>query len=355
MKTMKVYQLLATFAVAGTICSQAQTTWQTRMIQQQIGGATGIPELVGNKGAKPSLPIGENGSRFELWGWKFEGALLVSEELLDTTEVGTYGPRAEIIITTLDPYEPFPRTRVDQPFSVTYAVTGLIDDGPGVPLASRKVLTSHHADLYTAGSFDGSSIEATNRISHFNLRENGNQEFDFLVTNLTAPDLARRAGRERFEIQALADGDTPQRIIAEAAVEVYPLPEGYIAGIDTEKVHTKLPEFRANVWRAYPSSSTWVEIYSGEYAAGKRGDLLGSTLETPSAAHPEPFSQISFTEFPQFLQPTEEGKVTLVLRTSSPFPGESIEEGGMIIDYLTFSVGGTLEIRAMITTSEVAP
>ena len=108
MKTKKVIALL----LLGTLYASAQTeVWQTRMIQSQIGGATGIPELVQDRGSRPSLPIGENGSRFELWGWRFVDGRLASEELLESTEVGAYRPTAEIFITSNDRFDRFHRCR----------------------------------------------------------------------------------------------------------------------------------------------------------------------------------------------------------------------------------------------------
>ena len=335
-----------------TALSHSQTTvWQTRMIQSQLGGATGIPELVTNRGSSPSLPIGENGSRFELWGWKFVDGQLVSEELLDSTEVGTYLPTAEVYITSADSHSGFHRSRVDQPFTVTIDVENLIDAStPDVPDASKRVLVEHWVDLYTEGSYDGESVESSTLVRDFYISADApRQTFNFPVTNIVAPDIARRSGRERFIVYALADAEAPLREIASNEITMLPIPEGYISGMDLNQVHKSLPNFDATVYRVYPGGSTWVEIYDGTFSADTRGVRLETTFEASGYDYSVSLNQLNFRDFPTILQPRTSGSKTLVLRTSSPFPGESIAEGGIILDYSTIDMENTLKINGMLT------
>lgn len=343
---------VATTALLSLMSASAQVTWQTRMIQTQISGATGLPELVVHKGTKPSLPIGTNGSRFELWGWQLNGSTIMEENLLATTEVGTYKPQAIIIIATLDPYTGFLRSRVDQPFTVTYKISGLKPSGPGNPISSQKVRVEHYADLYVAGCYDGTQVASRTLVRSFEITTNGDTPFTFPVTNITATDLAKRAGRERFIVYGLADGTTSERIIAQANLEIYPLPEGNLANLDPLKIYRSLPPFTATVLRSYPLSSTWVELYQGNYSATKRGTTLGTTRETPSLLYPEPAALLTFDTFPIALQPTVNGSVTFVVRTSSPYPGESIQDGGMILSYATIQMKTNLTLNTMLTTVE---
>ncbi len=339
--------------ILSTAIAASQTVlWQTRMIQMQLGGATGIPELVADEGSRPSLPIGPNGSRFELWGWKLINGVLSSEELLATTEVGTYSPNVDVVITSSDPFAGFHRTRVDQPFSVSFDVSNLLPDGQDIPAASQMVLVEHHADLYPLDSFDGGTVESTNLVRSFIIEQNGLTSYNFPVTNITAPDLARRAGRERLVVYALADGATPQREIASNQITIYPVAEGDLIGLDTTREYKLIPNFSARVWRAYPASSTWLEIYDGEFGAGTRGTKLPSTLETAGHVAPPAFSTIEVGDLPLEFQPTTSGRKTIVLRSSSPFPGESIEEGGRVLAHQTISIGNIITVNAMFSTIE---
>lgn len=332
--------------------SQTTTVWQTRMLQSQIQGAVGIPELVANQGERPSLPIGAKGSRFELWGIQMTGGSIVSQKLLDTTEVGIYLPAAEITIATADPHTGFHRSRVDQPFTVSYKISNLIAAASNVPTAATKVLVEHYVDLYTLDSFDGSSIASTVLFRSFELNVNGTHSYPFAVTNLTAPDLIRRSGRERFIVHALADGTTPQRQIAKAEIIMCPVSAGSIVGIDTTKTYKSLPPFTAQVWRSYPVTSTWVEVYDGEYSAGKRGTKLATTFETPGHVLPNRYTELFYPTFPTNVQPTVVGRKTIVLLASSPFSPESIAQGGRILDYKTVNVGNQITVNGLVTTLE---
>lgn len=344
--------LLLAASLAATAGENSVTIWQTRVQQIQAGGAVDAPRLVEDAGTKPSLPIGENGSLFQLWGWKFVDGRIVSETLLDTTEVGTYLPEAEIRITTNDPFTQFKRSRVDQPFSVSFEVSGLLPSGAGVPGSARWVFVEHHADVYKAGTFDGELIESTHLVNQGYISQNGVITIPFASTNMPVADVARRAGRERFIVYALEDGNVPKRAIAEAVVQMYPVPEGSILGIDESRKLSQVPDFQVTAQRLYPGSSTWVEMYEGGYAAGKRGVKFPNTLELPSHVVPLDSAYMEFEDFTPKLHPSKNGSYTLVLRTSSPFPGESIEAGGMELDAKTIELGLTLRVNSMLTTME---
>jgi hypothetical protein len=339
--------------IVSTIAAYSQATfWQTRMIQSQVEGAVGIPEIVANNGERPSLPIGAKGSRFDLWGIKITNGAIARQEMLDSTEVGVYLPKAEITIKSNDPHTGFYRSRVDQPFSVSYKISNLLPASRAVPEAAQKVLVEHYADLYKSESYDGTVIESSKLVRSFYLETNATHTFSFPVTNISAPDIVRRSGKERFVVYALADSTVPKREIAKAEIVMYPVPEGILSGIDESMTYRSLPTFNASLWRVYPKTSTWVEIYDGAYSAEKRGNALSSTFETPGHLVPETFAMLEFSTFPTSLQPTTKGWKTFVLRASSPFANESIAEGGRVLAHKTISVGAILSVNAMLTTIE---
>lgn len=345
---------IAALLILSAAFLQAQNVeWQTRIIQTQLGGAVGTPQLVDDNGSKPSLPIGANGSRFELWTWRFLDGEFISEELLDTTEVGTYLPTAEITINTADPFEGFHRSRVDQPFTVTFDADNLrANSEGGAPISSRRVLVEHHVDLFTDGNFDGTSIESTELVRSFFLNDNDPLVVNYAVTNITAPDIARRAGRERFIIYALEDGDTPQRVIASDEVLILPLSEAFITILSEKEIYKTLPDFDSTIHRAYPGSSTWVEVYDGQFSGSKRGFRLNTTFEATGHDYTADPKVIQLRDFPIEVQPALAGFKTIVLRSSSPFGGESIEAGGIVLAHETVRVGNVMRINAMVTDME---
>lgn len=344
--------LIALFVIGTSMLHAQLPVWQTRMIQSQIRGATGLPELVTDAGSRDSLPIGPDGSRFELWGWKLVSGVLESETLLASTEVGTYLPRAEVKITSADPFPEFARTRVDKPFTTEIKVENLLPESPENPEPSQKVFVEHYADLFTAGNYDGTSIAATQLVRSFHINQNGTTTYSFPVTNITAPDLARRAGRERFIVYALADGAVPMRPIASQTIAIYPAAEAVFAGLDETQIYRALPEFTVTVLRAYPGSSTWVEVYDGSFSSGSRGTRMPSTLEAAGHLAPPPLSVLLFKDLPDEFQPKLKTFKTFVVRSSAPFPGETIPEGGRILAYKTIRVDNTIAINAQMTSLE---
>ena len=353
---MKTLLLLISIGSINSICAQQSSVhWETRVQQTQIGGAVGTPMLVTRMGNQQSLPIGERGSIFTLWGWKIKDGQVIYEEQIDSKQVGTYLPEAHIDISTGDPFADFDRSRVDRPFDVDINVEGLLPPNPeaGIPDASTRVMVRHYADLYTEGTFDGKSVESERLVSEEYISQSGITKKSFPSTNITAPDgkVAQRAGQERFVVYALADGDSPQRIIAQSVVQIYPYPSGEITGIDETRAYVGLPDFVAAANNVYPGSSTWLEIYFGDFESGKRGERFPATREMLDR-FPANFVNLDFTDFVPRVQPYTSGRHTLVLRTSSPFLGESIEEGGIMLSNTPIQMGQTIQVNSSVTTME---
>jgi hypothetical protein len=346
---MKPFLLLLLSSIVSY--SQGTIVWQTRMLQTQIQGAVGIPELVADEGQRPSLPIGAKGSRFELWGIQIVNGSIAREELISATEVGLYLPNAKISITTNDPFTDFPRSRVDQPFTVFFEVSNLLPAGPTIPTAATKVSVEHYVDLYDLDSFDGTAITSTVLFNSFELSTNGVHPRPYKETNLPIP-LDKRSGRERFIVYALADGPTPRREIAKAEVIMCPKTEGRIVGLDPTKTYKSLPDFSVEISRIYPGTETWLEVYDGGYSEEKRGIKLTTQSPTPGWNFPNKFSLLPIKNLPSTVQPTASGEKTIVLRASSPFANESLAAGGYPLDRVTVPVGSKISINATVTTIE---
>ena len=140
---------IATLLLLGTVQASAQASAYTNFIrqsQQDTGVVWDMPVVP--SGSSPSaLVLGSGGSLFQLWTIQQASA---ADYLLDQKLVGAYLPTADIKITTLDPYSKVHRTRVDQPFTVTITVGGLLT-GANAPLAATQVLFERHIGAYQAG------------------------------------------------------------------------------------------------------------------------------------------------------------------------------------------------------------
>src|SRR5690606_16529057 len=106
-----------------------------RQTQQDTGVVWSMPVVPKGESASP-LTLESKGALFQLWTIEQSAA---KDYLLDQKLVGAYLPSASLRITTGDPYSRVPRTRADQPFTVTYDVAGLLA-GAGIPEAATKVL-----------------------------------------------------------------------------------------------------------------------------------------------------------------------------------------------------------------------
>lgn len=225
---MKTYLLLGTL-----LCSHAHAAGEgfmnfIRQQQKTTGVVWSMPVVpVGN--GPSQLPLEQDGALFQLWTIVQATA---KDHLLDQKLVGAYLPSAAISIRTLDPYSAVPRTRADQPFTVTFNVSGLLS-GAGLPEASTRVLLEHHLANYKG---EQKSIPAAQAISGTPLSSsyliaNGTSEQTFAVTNLKAADATLATGEEHFVIHALGDGSAQQTQLATAHVHVWPVASGTIQGI----------------------------------------------------------------------------------------------------------------------------
>ena len=129
---------------------------------------------------------------FQLWTIN---QTTIKDYLLDQKLVGAYLPKADVKITTLDPYTPVTRTRVDQPFTVEIQVSDLLT-GTGIPTAASKVLLEQHIQNYAAGqtSLDPTVVAANTPLSTAYITENGKTTLKFPASSLTArrPDQGQR-------------------------------------------------------------------------------------------------------------------------------------------------------------------
>lgn len=312
-----------------------------RQTQQSTGVVWSVP--VGSTGAaaSPGL-LEEEGALFQLWTIEQATA---KEYLLDQKLVGTYLPQASVTVTTGDPYSIAPRTRVDQPFTVTVNVSGLLS-GTGLPVAATRVLLEQHLANYTATKTSFTPAEATSGTPATSayIVKNGSSPFSFPVSNLTAADPRKAQGEEHFVVHALSDGTLTQTQIASGHVQVWPMATGTISGIkDGDRIRSKAPEVTLAMQDLYPANSTYLQIYKGGKAPGTKGEKLTASNRTWD----EDVSLDDTRTFSGYDAAfKEDGTYTMELLTDTPF------KEGELLHSVTFIVDRALEVRAQLGSLE---
>jgi len=291
--------------------------------------------------------VGPDGSIFELWSLH---NLTASEYLLDEQYVSSYLPNAQLSITSADPYSLVPRTRVDQPFTVTVVVSGLDDGSSGtppedIPEAAKKVRFKHVARLYDEGSheFPAESGNSTVIQNSF-IDGNGSTGLTYSVTSLTGPDLTQVEGEEVFTISTLDDFGVSASVLDSKRIQIWPIASGSISGIDTAVRYVEIPLIQVDLLDLYPASETYVRAY------------LGSPVPNPTNSFLVPSSYVKITDsVPQNrdLSLTElneafsrEGPYTLELIHVTPFGYDLLDQ------VYPLQVDRTIEVNIDLFTKE---
>lgn len=188
----------------------------------------------------------ETSSVFELWSVNAETG---EEHLLDVKTVSSYHPEAEISISSADPYELIPRTRADQPFTVTYSVSGLVTDDPEVQEPAKAVTVVH--DVKSGGS---------TRTTQNEVRKNTqNEVLNIAAASPTSPE--SYFGEQVFTIYALPDvGMDEATELASQKVIILPKGTGVFTGIDPDDVYPMAPPIKISMTNMYPSSDAYIRV-----------------------------------------------------------------------------------------------
>lgn len=331
---MKSISLL--FAISA-LSASAQTAGYVSFIRQtsqESGIAWDMP--VADTGTASSVqPLEGVGSLFQLWTIEQTTG---KDYLLDQKLVGTYLPKADIKITTLDPYPLATRTRVDQPFSVEIRVADLLT-GTGLPDASTKVLLEQHAQAYVNGqvSLEPAVVVANPPLYSAYISQNGPTVMKFATSSLTAPDPTKSLGEEHFVVHALADGKLTQTQIASAHVQVWPVASGTILGVSqNEKFHYQIPTLQLNLYDLYPRSDTYLTVYEGTSINGVEGKLVKAF---PVDRDRSVSTILEVTELSAAIG--ADGPYTIALTSETVYGTE------LLCDPITFTIKRTIAVNAM--------
>ncbi|MEJ6779079.1 MAG: hypothetical protein QNK86_06355 [Akkermansiaceae bacterium] len=184
---------------------------------------------------------------------------------LDEKTVSSYHPQSAVRITSADPYEAIPRTRVDYPFNVEYDITGLITDDPDVQDAAKSVVFDHRIVAYAPGATEAAADATWTLHDHDPVGQNGTHYINNILTQIESDNLPDARGEEIFSIYANPDwGVAPDAsLLAQQRVQIWPIAKGTVSGIDTAVEYAKLPVVTVELVDLYPASTTYLRVYKG--------------------------------------------------------------------------------------------
>jgi hypothetical protein len=330
-------KLLSLLLALSSLQGFAQSTNYKNFVRQTQQGTGVVWDMqdVASKGSAPSVLLLESGgSLFQLWTINQTTG---KDHLLDQKLVGAYLPKADVKITTLDPYT-VARTRVDQPITVEIDVSGLLS-GTGIPLAASKVLLEQHIQGYTTGqnSLDPTVVAANTPHSSAFITQNGKTTLEFNASSLTAENPLKASGEEHFIVHALADGTVTQSQIASAKVKVWPIATGTIGGITNGgEYRNVIPTVRLDMQDLYPSSDTYLMLYEGTAGSGGSGKVVWSKPWDSDV----PLSLLDTSDELNALI-TKDGTYTIALMSKTIF------DTRLLCETVTFSVKRSIAVNAM--------
>ncbi|WP_411827254.1 hypothetical protein [Luteolibacter sp. AS25] len=322
-----------------------------RQTQQLATNVTWDMPVESEGSSAAALLVEDGGSLFQLWTINKETA---ADYLLDQKLVGTYLPKGNITINTVDSYNDVPRIRADQPFSVDFNVSNLLT-GDDIPLAAKNVLIEQHVPSSTVANLIGNLLTTIEAISGVPLTygyisTNGITTVNYLSTSIEASDPRKAAGEEHFVMHALSDGEFEQTQIASAYLQVWPMSDGTISGIeDNEEITGTPPPLTIALNDLYPDSSTEVRLYSSD---NPEGTVLPDSVLVLDQEFPE--NRVLVVEDYGHLLTGDENH-TLQLLTTTPFDTLVLDEIPFRHTEKSFQVTKkNLRVNAMLVDSELS-
>lgn len=313
-----------------------------RQIQQGSGVVWDMQNVAAKGAANSALLLETGGSLFQLWTIN---QTIPKDYLLDQKLVGAYLPKADVKIITLDPYVEA-STRVDQPFTVEVQVSDLIS-GTGIPEAASRVLLQRCVGSFAPGqsSLDPNVVAASTPVETSLITQNGKTTVRIPASALTATNPLKASGEEHFIINALADGNIRQTMIASAKIKVWPIATGSISGVTQgTEYRGAIPTVQLALDDLYPRSDTFFMLYDGTGNSGA-GKLIRPSHPCDSTAPQS--TNITSNELNTLI--TKDGTYTVALMSKTVF------DTRLLCDPITFSVKRTISINAMQTYSKDGP
>lgn len=267
-------------------------------------------------------------------------------QLIDETSVGTHLPQGTIVLRSEDSYFP-PRTRADRPYSLTFAVRNLADPedprGGITKTVMERDFKVYHPDLHVPfpnGSGQGTYSEA------YEFSKNGDFTDATIYGALPFERPTKMIGEESFVAKVPLNDDGREVNIASATIQIWPMCEASVEGIEQGKRYLGVPpEARVVFKDLYPDSVAYAQIYKGSPSLGRTGQVIGSSVISFNTYAPQsPVVPLILEEDDL----TGDGTYTIEVLTVTPFNGRQPER----VAYVSFDLDRTIEVRGTMANSE---
>jgi hypothetical protein len=170
------------------------------------------------------------------------------------------------------------------------------------------------------------------------------------VLPVAAPVAANKAvGTETYTIYTWPTGTTPQSQLAAATIQVWPVADATITGIENGKIYKDVPTTGTVTLRdLYPRSTTYAQVYAGAAALGVKGTTLPSTPVAFDTFSPQN-AMLTMADLGDAMKDSTgnipDGVYTLEIVTITPFNNGAAER----LTYVTFTIARTIKISGGFT------
>jgi len=334
------------FSLAAGLVANPAADYVNFIRQTQADSGVEWDVTVASSGASLSPEgVGDPGSFFQLWSIHSPTA---KTYLLDEQYVSSYLPSARLTINTMDPYTSVPRTRVDQPFSVTITVEGLYEgtDLTDIPDAALNVAFAHSVVNYPDGThtLPTGAGAAPIMIREGYVKANGDTVVRYELTNLSGADLTQVEGEERFTVSSLADYGIAASVMDSKRVQVWPVATGSISGLSKTKRYIDIPPITVILDDLYPASETYLRAYRGAPSSSPPDPFLVEGSYVLLADSIPQARSLLINDVNDFFD--KEGPYTLEIIHETPFGFDILDQ------FHPLNVDRTVEMKASIFTGK---
>jgi hypothetical protein len=302
---------LVLVSLVAAVLSAADSVGSTHFIRQvQLPSGVVWDAAVSQTGSQMSMMEVDTGAcRFELHAVDHESFAC---NLLASAYVGTYVPKATLVIRSEDPHGPIVRTRADRPFHVDVKVSGLL--GARTAPASFKSVKLLRRVQSTGVDINRSLATL---LAQASITKNGAQTLTYALTSIPGTDRTKVRGEERFSVYSVADSLVAETQIASSSIQVWPVASGSLTGMAQGPLtRLSLPQITVTLKDLYPNSTTYVQVYHSDPTLECDGKVVpGSALVVNDAV---PQSRVlTLDGYGALLD--DDGRWTMELLTVTPF------------------------------------
>lgn len=269
-------------------------------------------------------------------------------EMLAEKVVGAFIPEAVVRLQSGDPYFP-PRTRADQPYTASIAIGRLPTEGQEIPegvptkVTLDKSYKLYHPTLHIP-SENGSGQGNYSASLEFSL--NGTYGIPSIYQSLPGNSPTKSIGEETFSAFVNLGTNGSRAKIASSTIQIWPVCNAEIQGIDPGKVYAGPPaNGKVVLTDLYPDSVTYAQIYKGSPSLGSDGFKIPSSIFSVNTFAPQntvvPLSDL-------IAGITDDGTYTIEVLTITPFHNRQPER----VAHLSFELKRTISVRATMATME---